>query len=205
MVAMAEMTSGGSLKAEIKAHLTRELDTLHTAILGKLDGLSEYDLRRPLTPTGTNVLGVVKHLASIEAGYLGDCFGRPWPESIPWLEPDAPINADMWATPEQSSGWVRHFYVQAWEHGRETIAMTDLTALGTVAWWAPERRHPSLAMILIHLTVETARHAGHLDIVRELIDERTGRYAGDPRMPGPDDIDWNAYRALVEQAAQDAR
>ena len=76
--------------------LVRYLQTLRDAVLWKLDGLSEYDARRPLTPTGTNVLGVVKHLAYVEAGYFGDTFGRPFPEPLPAFADDAEYNADLW-------------------------------------------------------------------------------------------------------------
>ena len=84
-----------------KADLHRYLRSAREALLWKLDGLSEYDSRRPLTPTGTNLLGLVKHVASVEAEYLGDCFGRPFGEPLPWFEEDAEANADMWATPEE--------------------------------------------------------------------------------------------------------
>ena len=69
-----------------KADLHRYLQVARDALLWKLDGLSEYDVRRPLVPTGTNLLGLVKHVASVEAGYLGDTFGRPFPEPLPWLD-----------------------------------------------------------------------------------------------------------------------
>jgi len=56
--------------------LRRERNTL----LWKLDGLSEYDARRPLTATGTNLVGLVKHVATVEARYFGEVFDRPSPE-----------------------------------------------------------------------------------------------------------------------------
>ncbi|HEY3558856.1 MAG TPA: DUF664 domain-containing protein, partial [Kribbella sp.] len=68
------------------------------AIVWKLDGLAEYDVRRPLTPTGTNLLGLIKHLSSVEAWYFGRTFDRPFPEEMPWWDDDAEPNADMWAT-----------------------------------------------------------------------------------------------------------
>lgn len=188
----------------IKADLLEHLGRLHTAILGKLDGLGEYDLRRPLTPTGTNLLGVVKHLASVEAGYLGDCLGDPWPHELPWFAPDAPINADMWASEHESSQEIRDFYTATWELAQRTCARLPLAARGFVPWWPQERCHPTLAQLLTHLSIETARHAGHLDIVRELIDETAGRYAGEPSMPGAEEIDWPRYREQVEAAAKAA-
>ena len=73
----------------MKADLQRYLQEARDALLWKLDGLSEHDVRRPLTPTATNLLVIVKHVASVEAGYLGDTFGRPFPEPLPWFADDA--------------------------------------------------------------------------------------------------------------------
>ncbi|MDH3294943.1 MAG: DinB family protein [Acidimicrobiia bacterium] len=190
--------------ADVKAELSASLEGLNEAVLAKLDGLGEYDLRRPLTPTGTNLLGMVKHLASVQAGYFGDCFGRPWPDPMPWFSTEAEINADMYATAEQTSDWVRDFYRRSWAHAQQTFAVTELDDTGTVPWWPPERRHPTLSTALIHVIAETARHAGHLDIGRELIDGEIGRFAGDRSIPSDDEIDWPAYVDTVEAAARAA-
>jgi len=189
---------------DAKVELIASLSTLNEAVLAKLDGLGEYDLRRPLTPTGTNMLGIVKHLASVQAGYFGDVFGRPWPEPLSWLATDAEINDDMYATADETSDLVRTFYRRSWDHARQTFAVTELDAIGTVPWWSPERSHPNLRTILVHRTVETARHAGHLDVVREMIDGQAGRFADDASMPGGDEIDWPAYVSKVEAAARSA-
>jgi Protein of unknown function (DUF664) len=61
------------------------------ALLWKRDGLGEYDIRRPLTPTGTNLLGLVKHQATWELIYFGPVFGRPHQEPLPWTADDAPV------------------------------------------------------------------------------------------------------------------
>ena len=87
----------------------------------KLDGLTEYDIRRPMVPTGTNLLGLVKHVASVELGYFGDCFGRPYDEPLPWLEDDAEPNADMWATADESREQIVGLYRRAWAHADATI------------------------------------------------------------------------------------
>jgi uncharacterized damage-inducible protein DinB len=189
---------------DAKSELIASLEALNQAVLAKLDDLGEYDLRRPLTPTGTNLLGVVKHLASVQAGYFGDVFGRPWPEPMPWLAEGAEINDDMYATADETSDWVRDFYRRSWTHATDTFAVTGLDDTGTVAWWPAERRHPTLGTVLVHVTVETARHAGHLDLVRELIDGRYGRFAGDASIPSEGEIDWPAYVAKVEAAARRA-
>jgi uncharacterized damage-inducible protein DinB len=187
-----------------KADLIASLEKLNQAVLSKLDGLGDDDLRRPMTPTGTNLLGVVKHLASVQAGYFGDTFGRPWPEPMPWFAADADINDDMFATADETSEWVLDFYRRSWAHAQETFESTELDDTGTVPWWPAERRHPTLRTIMIHMTVETARHAGHLDIVREMIDGEAGRFPGDSSIPGDSEIDWSAYVAKVAEAAREA-
>src|ERR1700761_949820 len=93
-----------------KEHLHDHLRWVREALVWKLDGLSEYDMRRPLTPTGTNLLGLVKHVASAEAGYLGDTFGRPYPEALPWFADDAELNADMYATEDETPDEIVAFY-----------------------------------------------------------------------------------------------
>lgn len=190
--------------ADPKTTLVENLQKLNEAVLEKLQGLSEYDLRRPLTPTGTNLLGVVKHLASVQAGYFGAVFGRPWTEDMPWFSAEAEINDDMFATPAESSEWVQDFYRRSWEHAVATFAVTELNDKGSVPWWSGDRRETDLHTVLVHMIAETARHAGHLDIVRELIDGRAGRFDGDWSLPGDDEIDWAAYRAKVESAATEA-
>lgn len=178
------------------------LEKLNRSVLEKLDGLSEYELRRPMTPTGTNLLRVVKHLASVQAEYFGDVFGRPWPEPMPWLSDDADINDDMFATADESSEWVLDFYRRSWVHARETFDVTGPDDTGTVPWWPPDHRHPTLHAVVVHMTIETARHAGHLDIVRELIDGRAGRMPDDPGLPDGSEIDWPAYVGKVADAAE---
>src|SRR3954469_5806891 len=96
------------------------------AVVAKLEGAGELDVRRPLTPTGTNLLGLVKHLATVDAGYLGMVFGRPFPEPIPWGEDDAELEADMWATAEESREELVALYRRVWAHGDATVAALDL-------------------------------------------------------------------------------
>ena len=182
--------------------LTQYLQDLHDAVLWKLDGLSEYDARRPMTPTGTNVLGVIKHLAFVEAGYLGDTFGRPFPERTYPDDLDAmDHNLDLWATVEESREDIVGLYQRTWAHAKETIANGDLDTVGRVPWWSEGRNEVTLHQILVHMAVETAQHAGHIDIVRELIDEAVGWRADSTNMP-EDGYDWAGYVAQVEAAAR---
>src|SRR2546421_6292058 len=94
------MTKDGMLtnmaELDTKGELQRYLQVGRDALLWKLEGLTEYDMRRPLVRTGTSLLGLVKHVASVESGYFGVVFGRPFPNPLPWMEFDEP-NADMWA------------------------------------------------------------------------------------------------------------
>jgi hypothetical protein len=188
--------------AEPKAQLRRYLHAGREALLWKLDGVGEYDVRRPLVPTGTNLLGLVKHVASVEAGYLGDTFGRPFPEPLPWLTDSAEPNADMWATPEEFREQIIGLYRRVWAHADATIEALPLDAVGHVPWWPAERRQVTLHGVLVHVIAETHRHAGHADIVRELIDGTVGlRPDNDNLAPGDEDW-WREYYDLVEQAAR---
>src|SRR6478736_2682732 len=122
-----------------KQDLHRYLQIARDALLWKLDGLSEYDIRRPMVPTGTNLLGLVKHVASVELGYFGETFGRPWQEPMPWFDEDAEPNADMWATADESRQQIVDFYRRACTFADTTIDSLGLDAIGHVAWWPEER------------------------------------------------------------------
>jgi len=187
-----------------KGDLLGYLQAGREAVLWKLEGLSEYDVRRPLTATGTNLLGLVKHLASVELGYFGETFGRPPEEPRPWLAEDAEPNADMWATPGESRDQIIALYHRAWLHADTTIDMLPLDASGYVPWWPAERNEVTLHRIMAHMIAETHRHAGHADIVRELIDGSAGHRAASSNLPPGDQSWWDDYRSRLEQAARDA-
>jgi Protein of unknown function (DUF664) len=187
---------------EQKATLQRYIQEGREAMLSKLDGLSEYDIRRPMTPTGTNLLGLVKHLSQIELGYFGETFGRPSPDQLV-LDFDHDPNADLMAEPGESRTYITGLYRQAWEHANTTISELPLDAPGHVPWWG-SRGDVTLHRILVHVATETHRHAGHADIVRETIDGIAGaRRPGDNLPPG-DAAWWKAYHDRVERAAREA-
>jgi uncharacterized damage-inducible protein DinB len=187
-----------------KADLHRYLRAGREALLWKLEGLAEYDVRRPVVQTGTNLLGLVKHVAGVEAGYLGEVFGRPFGEALPWLADDADDNADMWATREESRQDIIDLYHRVWEHSDATIDALPLDAPGRVPWWADDRSDVTLHQILVHLIAETHRHAGHADIVRELVDGAAGLRDGNDNLPSADVGWWEGYRARLETAAREA-
>jgi hypothetical protein len=186
-------------KDELKHYLQRARE----ALLWKLDGLSEYDVRRPLVPTGTNLLGLVKHTAGTESGYFGFVFDRPFPEPMPWMEEDAEPNSDMWATAEESREDIVNLYRRVWAHSDATIEALDLDSPGRVPWWG-DRADVTLRLILVHMIAETNRHCGHADIVRELIDGATGMSDRNSNLPDKDDAWWQAYRDRLESVAKQA-
>jgi hypothetical protein len=188
---------------DAKADLHHYLQSAREVLLWKLDGLSEYDIRRPLTPTGTNLLGLVKHSATFELEYFGPIFGRPHDVQLPWLADDAGPNADLWATADQSREQIVGLYRRAWQHADATIIALPLDAPGQVPWWG-EDGAVTLLRILVHMTAETQRHAGHADIVRELIDGATGLLKGHGNLPDGDQAWWRDYRGQVHQAARSA-
>ncbi|MCR6482298.1 DinB family protein [Amycolatopsis sp. OK19-0408] len=183
----------------LAADLRRYLQEGRESLLASLSGLSEYDVRRPMTPTGTNLLGLVKHVAGGEFGYLGDCVGRRSAIRLPWVA-DGSIwdSADMWATAEQTREELVELYRAAWRHTDESIEQLPLDAPASVPWWPQERRTTTFGSLLVRVTAETAHHAGHADIVRELIDGRSGK--------DHDDIGdtewWTRYVAGIQEAAE---
>jgi hypothetical protein len=186
-----------------KATLHRYLRTAREALLWKLDGLSDYDVRRPLTPTGTNLLGLVKHVGSMEFGYFGDAFARPG-EPLPWLDEGAEPNADMWATAEEGRAEIVAFYRRACAHADATIDALALDDRGRVPHWPAERSEVTLHQVLVHMIAESHRHAGHADVVRELIDGAVGLRADNDNMAGGDADWWARHRERLERVAREA-
>ena len=194
----ADMLRGMDAKATAWQYLRAQRE----AVLWKVEGLPERDQRMPLTPTGTNLLGVVKHLAGVEAEYFGICLGRPWPDEMAFWADDAGPNDDMWATEDESPQQVLDLYRRVTAFADETIEPLPLDAAAHVPWWrTPET---DLHSLLVHMAVETARHAGHLDILREQLDGRRGLRDGLTNLPDVDEAWWDAYvdrlRGIAERS-----
>ncbi|MFC5678392.1 DinB family protein [Aeromicrobium endophyticum] len=181
---------------DIKQVLHDRLAVMRSAVLAAVDGVGEHDLRRPLTPTGTNLIGLVKHLTGVEHGYFGDSFGRPAPDVLPWVA-DGSVwdGADMWATADESSDEIVALYRRACAHSDETIALLDVDSPGRVPHWQGDQADTTLGHLLVWVVSETAQHAGHAEIVRELVDGRAG---SDTSSAG---ADWVAHTARVQAAA----
>ncbi|HEX3221680.1 MAG TPA: DinB family protein [Nocardioides sp.] len=186
----------------LSTDLQQYLQEGRDSVVRALDGLSEYDARRPLVPSGTNLLGLVKHLTGIELGYLGTCAGRPSPVVLPWEE-DGSVweGADMWATPDQSREYLLDLYHTAWRHSDESLATLALDAPATVAWWPEARRTTTFGHLVVRVVAETAQHAGHCDILRETVDGQGGRDAADV---GGEDW-WTSYAGRIQAAADTFR
>jgi hypothetical protein len=185
-----------------KGYLHERLHDVRAAMLWKLEGLEEYDVRRPLTITGTNLLGLVKHLSVSEALYFGDVFARPFADlPLRWVD-DAGLLPSMWAAADESRAEVVDRYRRVWDHSDATIAALDIDAPGHVPWWP--RPDVKLFNVMVHLVAETNRHAGHADILREQLDGSVGTDAEETAQQPFDAAFWANHRDDVEQAAKAA-
>jgi len=181
-----------------KTTLHDDLVGARAAVVAKLEGVSEYDKRRPLTPSGTNLLGLVNHLAAWEAVYLGQIFERPFEDSEPPIR--LAEDFDDWRIhqDEASDRVVARFH-RVCQHADDTIRLLDLDAAGRVDWW-PEP-DVTLLNVLLHVLNETNRHAGHADIMRECIDGRMGMRDKDTRSARGDATFWSERFKAIERAA----
>jgi hypothetical protein len=121
---------------------------------------------------------------------------------LPW-EDDGSVwdSADMWATPDQSRDYLLGLYHRAWQHSDESLAQLSLEAPATVPWWPAERRDTTFGSLVVRVVAETAQHAGHCDLVREIIDGRAGRDSSDLG----DAAWWASYVARIQAAADSFR
>lgn len=155
----------GGEKDSLHASLNRHRDV----VLWKLEGLDDTSLRRAVVPSGTTLLGLVKHLAAVEYSWFCETFERET-EPLP-VDPDDP-DADLRVEPDETTADIVEFYRRARAAADAVILELDVDDVGT-AWFGDP---VSLRWVLIHMIEETARHAGHLDILRELIDGSTGDF-----------------------------
>ncbi len=183
-----------------KEYLHGDLCEARKTILWKLNGLSEYDARRPMTRTGTNLLGLVKHLTMTEARYFGEVFGRTFAEELPWAAVDAELDADKWVTVNESRTEVIDRYLRVCQHSDKTISELPIHALGHVPTWP--RPEVKLFNIMVHVLTETTRHAGHADILREYIDGKVGFDAVTAGFLERGPEYWEDHCAKIERAAE---
>lgn len=184
----------------VKEVLHEALTFARDSLICKTEGLSEYDVRRPLTDTGTNLLGLVKHVSIWEATYLGTVFGRPFPSDLPWWNDEAPAGTDLWVNENESRQEILDAHHHVVAHADATIDALDLATQGHVPWWPmPD---VTLHAILVHLVAETNRHAGHANILRELIDGSAGEGPDDDVRRRHDPTWWSDRHQRIELAAR---
>ena len=189
------------MPANAKEVLKSYLQGARDALIWKLDGLSERDVRLPRTPTGLTLLGIVKHALNTEVVYFGPTFGREWqtPAELADLDATNP-QADWYATAEESAAGLIDLYRRVQRFADETIDALPLDAIGHVAHWGGAE--VTLHEILVHKIADLQRHAGHADIVREQIDGAIGLLPQAGNLPI--DIDWPDYVAKLTAIADNA-
>ena len=181
--------------------ILRYFEIAHDAMRWKLEGLPEYDQRRPLTPTGTSLLGILKHVAYVELGYLGDVFDRPHGHALP--QGTGEVNADMYARADESVEDVLDLFAAAEAHGRATLQTLPLETEGHVPWWG-DNNPVTLHLIATHLLTEMHRHLGQMDILREGLDGEIGHRAGVDNLPDVEPGFWPDHVAELEAIARQA-
>ncbi len=164
-LSMPDYSRAGSEKEILHATLQKN----RAVMLWKLDGLTLEQAKTPGVTSGTSLFGLVKHLAWVERWWFGDFIGSQ-EFDYPWSDDDP--DADWRAEDGETIEWLREFYVQCCDAADEVIEATDLDFTVTRGGRDP-RSH---RWVLAHMIEETARHAGHADILRELLDDTTGYY-----------------------------
>ncbi|NHN54751.1 DinB family protein [Calidifontibacter sp. DB0510] len=189
------------MTTEQKAVWQRYYRERREALISKVEDLSEYEARRPRTPTGTNLIGIIKHVLNVEAIYLGATFGRPFPhpeELVADDAYDADPQADWYATADETVAGIIDLYRRVITHCEQTVEQLDLDAVGHVRHWGSEQ--VTLELILVHNFNDLSQHNGQADILREQVDGSAGW-----RGPGdnvPDGYDWPAYVAKLTELAE---
>jgi hypothetical protein len=185
-----------------KSVLLQYLRDHRESLIWKLDGLSERDARLPRTPTGNNLLGIVKHCLNVEAGYFGPTFGRAFPDqnelvSMEAFEDDP--QSDWYATESETKDGLIDLYRRVAAFADETIESLPLDAPGKVPWWPQGLQDVTLQRVIVHVNGDIARHAGHADILREQLDQSVGWFRGSTNVPAG--YDWPAYVAKLTALA----
>jgi Protein of unknown function (DUF664) len=103
----------------------------------------------------------------------------------------------MWATADQSRAEIVGLYHQAWELSDASLAQVPLSAPAEVEWWPAAKRHTTFGHLVVRVVAETAQHAGHADVLRELLDGQAGR---DHDSQGDTEW-WASYVAGIQSAA----
>ncbi|MDN5745710.1 MAG: DinB family protein [Nocardioidaceae bacterium] len=192
------------MSAEQKAIWQQYYKERRDALISKVEDLSEYEARMPRTPTGTSLIGIVKHVLNVEAVYLGATFGRPFPhveELVAESAFEVDPQADWYATADETTAGIIDLYRRVIAHCEQTVDLLDLDAVGRVRHWGG--REVTLHWILVHNFNDLVQHNGQADILREQVDGSVGwRQRGDDV---PDGYDWSAYVVKLTGLAESFR
>lgn len=169
---MAETPEPSPVLSDTRALLLGYLDHNATAILRKLDGLSEQELHQSLVPSGWTPLGMVKHLACTERFWIRHLFTG---ERVDFTWPGT-AEQEWLVAPDETTGEILAFFQGEREN---CVRLAAVTPLDTLAARTTRRggveEHPTFDWVLFHLAQSFARHAGHMDVGRELLDGVTGK------------------------------
>ncbi|MBE1877898.1 DinB family protein [Myceligenerans pegani] len=186
-----------------KRILKRYLREAREALVWKVEDLSEREARWPRVPSGNNLAGLVKHLTTVEATYLGDVVGRPWPTpeelvSLDAVEEDP--QADFYLTTDETLAGTIDLYRRVWTFTEENIDALALDTPGIVPWWS-DNTDTTLFRLIVHTLGDLARHAGHADILREQYDGAAGLRRQNSNIPDWEDEERAAYVAKLKEIA----
>ncbi|CAN5584125.1 DinB family protein [soil metagenome] len=160
---------GAPVAGAEKEVLTGFLDHYRATILAICEGLSDEDLRRPMVPSGTTLLGMIKHLAYVERGWFQETVAGKRVEFPFDLDEDP--EADLRVEQEETTQEILDLYRAESARSRQIIEAASLDDLVK-----GEKRSAdyNVRWVIVHMIEETARHAGHADIIREQLDGSTG-------------------------------
>ena len=161
---------GAPVAGDEKAVLEGMLDHYRALLLEICSGLSDEDLRRPMVPSGTSLLGIVKHLSFVERGWFQEHITNE-PMELPF-DPETDPDGDWRIEDHETTEQILDMYRASCEKSREVLAA--VTPDDVVDRLPRRRADYKVRWILAHMLEETARHAGHADILREMIDNRIG-------------------------------
>ena len=159
-----------SSTSDLRGLMLQYLDYYRSAIAGKIDGLEDGDLYRSTVPSGWTPAGLINHLANVERrwlrwGFMAEPVLDPWRDHV----------GERWITPEVSAADLISMLDRTGNRTRAIVEAYELTDTAQIGGrFSEESSAPQLQWILLHLIHEYARHSGHLDVSRELIDGTVG-------------------------------
>jgi uncharacterized damage-inducible protein DinB len=181
-----------------KDWLLDRLTSVREALLWKLEGLGEAEARRPRTPTGTNLAGLVKHCSIVEQGYFGHILGRDPRIVMSWSDPDPQPNAELFLSADERIAQVIEDYRRVAAYVDATVRELPLDTPAVVPWWGSDP--VTLRALLVHVLSEVARHAGHADILREQLDATAGQRPGSDGLEVPPE-GWASHVRQLDEIA----